>query len=403
MEDKALKVRRLQEMDVQGKRVLVRVDYNVPLKGEKVLDNTRIRETLPTLKRLIEAEAKIVLIAHLGRPKGKPEGKHSLKPVAAELEKLSKYKVNFAADCIGEAADSVVSKLSGGEIALLENLRFHPEEEKNDAGFAKQLAKHGELFIQEAFGAIHRAHASTTGVAKFLPGCIGLLVQKELEFLDRVINNPQRPFLAILGGAKVSDKIGVTLRLLDRVDGMLIGGAMCYTFLQAQGVSIGKSLLEAERVEDAKRIIEKAYSKEVELLLPADHLAVKEIKEDASTQLSQGMAVPEGWIGVDIGPRSIEIFQEKIAAAKTIFWNGPMGIFEMKPFSKGSFAVAKAMAEATAKGAVTIVGGGDSLAVLGQAGLSGKMSHCSTGGGASLEFLEGKLLPGLAALSKEQP
>ena len=239
-------------------------------------------------------------------------------------------------------------------------------------------------------------------MAKLLPGCIGLLVQKELEFLDRVINNPQRPFLAILGGAKVSDKLGVTLRLLDRVDGMLIGGGLCFTFMQAQGMSIGKSLLEADLVDDAKKVIEKAYAKEVELLLPADHLVVKEIKEDSPAQVSQGMAVPEGWIGVDIGPRSIEIFQEKIQKAKTIFWNGPMGIFEMKPFSKGSFAVAQAMAEAGANGATTIVGGGDSLAVLAQTGLSGKMSHCSTGGGASLELLEGKVLPGLAALSREQ-
>ncbi|OGS33501.1 MAG: phosphoglycerate kinase, partial [Elusimicrobia bacterium RIFOXYA2_FULL_69_6] len=233
MEDKALKLMRLQDVDVQGKRVLVRVDYNVPLKGDKVTDSTRIRETLPTLKRLLEAKAKIVLIAHLGRPKGKVEPKYSLKPVVAELEKLSGAKVAFAPDCVGPEADAVVAKLQGGEIALLENLRYHPEEEKNDEAFSKQLAKHGELFVQEAFGAIHRAHASTAGVTKFLPGCLGLLVQKELEFLDRVIGNPQRPFLAILGGAKVSDKLAVTLRLLDRVDGMLIGGGMSFTFLQA--------------------------------------------------------------------------------------------------------------------------------------------------------------------------
>ncbi|MFA6093706.1 MAG: phosphoglycerate kinase [Elusimicrobiota bacterium] len=397
-----MKVKRLQEIDVQNKRVLARVDYNVPLKDGKVADDTRVKETLPTLKHLLAAKAKIVLVAHLGRPKGKPEPKYSLKPVVAVLEKLAGVKVHFASDCVGPEADKVVAALQPGEIALLENLRYHPEEEKNDETFAKQLAKHGDIFIQEAFGAIHRAHASTSAVTKFLPGCIGLLVQKELEFLDRVIGNPQRPFLAILGGAKVSDKLAVTLRLLDRVDGMLIGGGMSYTFLNSQGVCIGKSLLEQERVPDAQKIIEKAYSKNVELLLPADHLAVQEIKEDAPSQISQGMAVPEGWIGVDIGPRSIEIFTEKIKAAKTIFWNGPMGIFEMKPFAKGSMAVAQAMAEATQNGATTIVGGGDSLAVLSQAGLAGKMSHCSTGGGASLELLEGKVLPGLAALAQNQ-
>ncbi|MFA6029158.1 MAG: phosphoglycerate kinase [Elusimicrobiota bacterium] len=402
MEDKALKLTRLQEMDVKNKRVLMRVDYNCPIKDGKVTDPTRIRETLPTLKHLLAAKSKIVLIAHLGRPKGKVEPKYSLKPCVVELEKLAGVKVHFATDCVGPEADKVVAALGPGEIALLENLRYHPEEEKNDDGFSKLLAKHGDVFVQEAFGAIHRAHASTAGVTKYLKGGIGLLVQKELEFLDRVIGNPQRPFLAILGGAKVSDKLAVTLRLLDRVDGMLIGGAMSYTFLQAQGVSIGKSLLEKERIPDAQKIIEKAYAKSVELLLPADHLAVQEVKEDSPSQVSQGMAVPEGWSGVDIGPRSIEIFEEKIKTAKTIFWNGPMGIFEMKPFSKGSFAVAQAMAEATANGATTIVGGGDSLAVLSALGLNGKMSHCSTGGGASLELLEGKILPGLAALAQSK-
>jgi phosphoglycerate kinase len=395
-----LKLKRLQEMDVRGKRVLVRVDYNVPLKDGAVSDATRIRETLPTLRHLLDARAKVVLIAHLGRPKGKPEPKYSLRPVAGELQKLAGAPVRFAADCVGPAADEAVAGLGEGGIALLENLRFHPEEEKNDPEFSRLLASHGEIFVQDAFGAIHRAHASTAGVARHLKGCIGLLVQKELEFLDRAMGNPQRPFLAVLGGAKVSDKLGVTLRLLDRVDGMLIGGGMSYTFLQSQGISIGNSLLESERVQDAQGVVEKAYAKNIELLLPADHVMVKEVREDAQAQVSQGMAVPEGWAGVDIGPRTEDIFREKIRSAKTIFWNGPMGIFEMKAFSKGSRAVAMAMAEATQAGAVTIVGGGDSLAVLSQEGLSGKMSHCSTGGGASLELLEGKVLPGLAALSQ---
>ena len=399
MEKPTLKIQRLQDMDVKGKRVLVRVDYNVPIKGDTVTDPTRIRETLPTLKHLLDAGCKVVLIAHLGRPKGKPEPKYSLRPVAGELQALLGRKVRFAEDCVGEKADHVVEALASGEVALLENLRFYAEEEKNSEDFAKKLARHGDVFIQDAFGALHRAHASTAGLPRLLPGGIGFLVQKELEYLDRVISNPARPFLAILGGAKVSDKLAVSLRLLDRVDMMLIGGGMAYTFLQAHGISIGKSLLEAERVSDAKSVIEKAYGKGIECLLPADHLMVKEVKEDAAVQQSQGMAIPDGFIGVDIGPRTVALFTERIRSAKTIFWNGPMGIFEMKPFAQGSAAVAQAMAKASEAGAKTIVGGGDSLAVLTALGLQDKMTHCSTGGGASLEFLEGKVLPGLWALA----
>lgn len=399
MAKQAMKLKRLQELEIADKRVLVRVDYNVPLASGKVTDATRIRETLPTLQHLLKAGARPVLISHLGRPKGAPNPKFSLKPVAEELERLLGAPVRFAEDCVGEKAQSVVKSLKAGEVALLENLRYHAEEEANDSGFSKSLAALGEVFVQDAFGALHRAHASTAGVPRHLPGAIGLLVQKELEFLDRVIGNPERPFLAILGGAKVSDKIKVILRLLDRVDTLLIGGGMAYTFLHAQGMSIGKSLLEPARVQDAQKVIEKAYAKSVECLLPADHLTVKELKEDSETLVSQGMAVPEGRIGVDIGPRAIELFVEKISEAKTIFWNGPMGVFEMEPFAKGSAAVANAMAEATENGATTIVGGGDSLAVLTKLGLQEKMTHCSTGGGASLEFLEGKVLPGLSALS----
>jgi 3-phosphoglycerate kinase len=395
----ALKIKRLQDVTFKGKRALVRVDYNVPMKGQAVDDPRRIAETIPTLKHLLEAGAKIVLISHLGRPKGKPEPKYSLKPAAAELSKLLGLPVAFSAETIGPSAEKAVAALKPGGVILMENLRFHAGEEANDPDFAKSLAKLGDVFVQEAFGALHRAHASTAGVPKLLPGSAGLLVQKELEFLDRVMGNPERPFLAIVGGAKVSDKLGVMTRLLDRVDSLVIGGGMAYTFLQAQGISIGKSLLEKDRVGEAQAIIEKSYSKKVDCLLPADHVCVREIKPDAPTTVTQAMAVPQDLIGVDIGPNSIDFFTEQIRKAKTVFWNGPMGIFEIPAFAKGSEAIAKALAEATKNGCVTIVGGGDSLSVLNKTGLADQMSHCSTGGGASLELLEGKILPGLAALA----
>ena len=395
----ALKIRRLQDLDVKGQRVLVRVDYNVPMKDGKVTDSTRIRETLPTLEYLLAKDAKVVLIAHLGRPKGKPEPKYSLAPVVEVLSKLLKKPVAFASDCVGPEAAKVVAALKPGAVALLENLRFHAEEEKNAPAFAQALAKHGDVFVQEAFGAIHRAHASTSGVCRYLPGGIGFLVQKELEFLDRAVNNPARPFLAIIGGAKVSDKLGVLDKLLDKVDGLLIGGGMAYTFLSGQNVSIGKSLLEADKVADANQIVSKAYAKKINCLLPADHVTAREIKPDAQTVVTESMAIPQDMIGVDIGPHTIELFTEQIQKAKTIFWNGPMGIFEIEPFAQGTLAVAKALAQATKNGATTIVGGGDSLAALAKAGVSAQVSHCSTGGGASLELLEGKVLPGLAALA----
>ena len=398
-EKTALKLKCLQDIAVKSKRVLLRVDYNVPVKSGKVTDNSRIRETLPTLKHLIEQGAKVAVISHFGRPKGKPDPQYSLKPVAAELEDLLKIPVAFSTDCVGPDAQKVAAGLKNGGIALMENLRFHAGEEANDPDFAKALSKLGTVFVQDAFGALHRAHASTAGVPKFLPGAIGFLVQKELEFLDRVIGNPARPFLAIIGGAKVSDKLGVLNKLLDRVDAMVIGGGMAYTFLSAQGISVGKSLLEKDKVQEAQSVVEKAYAKKVQCLLPADHLAVREIRPDADVTVTQAMAIPADLIGVDIGPHSIEFFTEEIAKAKTIFWNGPMGIFEIEAFSKGSLAVAQAMAQATGKGAVTIVGGGDSLAVLSKTGLANKMTHCSTGGGASLELLEGKILPGLEALA----
>lgn len=395
----ALKLKRLQEMPVAGKRVLVRVDFNVPLKNGAVADDSRLRAALPTLRYLLEARAKIVLISHLGRPKGIPESKYSLAPVAGELGRLLGKPVSFSPDCVGSKAEKVAGALKEGELLLMENLRFYPGEEKNDSDFAQALSHLGEVFVEDAFGAIHRAHASTVGTPKILPSCVGFLVQKELEFLDRVIGNPARPFVAIIGGAKVSDKLAVLNKLLDRVDTLLIGGGMAYTFLAAQGMAIGKSLLEKEKTLDAQAVIDKSYAKKITFLLPADHLAVREIKSGAEILETQGMAVPEGLIGVDIGPHTIEIFSEEIAKAKTIFWNGPMGIFEIPAFAHGSIAIAEAMAKAGKAGATTIVGGGDSLAVLSQAGLSDQMSHCSTGGGASLELLEGKVLPGLSAIS----
>ncbi|HOW90438.1 MAG TPA: phosphoglycerate kinase, partial [Elusimicrobiales bacterium] len=368
-----------------------------------LLEDYKIRETLKTLKQLLDANCKVVLAAHLGRPKGKVDPKYTLAPVAPHLEKLAGVKVHFASDCVGPEAAKAVKAARNGEIVLLENLRYHPEEEKNDEAFAKQLAAHGDFFVQEAFGALHRAHSSTAAITKFLPGAIGLLVQKELEYLDKAMVNPRRPFVAVIGGAKVSDKINVLYSLIDKVDTIIIGGGMAYTFLAAQQTNIGKSLLEADKVEEAGKIIMKAFKRNVEMLLPADHVVVQEIKPDAAKEVTQSMAIGDGWIGVDIGPRTEMLFADKIKSAKTVFWNGPVGIFETPAFSSGSVTVANAMAEATRGGTTTILGGGDTLSVLKTAGLkSDQMSHCSTGGGASLEFIEGKMLPGLVALSQQK-
>ena len=397
-----LKLAKVQDAKLSGKNVVMRVDYNVPIKEGVIKDDTRIRETLRTLKLLLEGNNRVVLMAHMGRPKGQPVEKYSLKPVAAKLEELAGAKVHFAPDCVGPEADKVVAAAKKGEIVLLENLRFHAEEEKNDDGFAKQLAKHGEFFVQEAFGALHRAHASTAAIAKHLPGAIGYLVQKELEYLDKAMVSPVRPFLAIIGGAKVSDKLPVLYSLLEKVDTLIIGGGMAYTFLAAQNTNIGKSLLEADKVEEAKNIILKAHRNSVELLLPADHRVVAEINPDAKVEVTQAMAVPENMIGVDIGPRTELLFADKIKGSKTIFWNGPVGIFETPAFASGSVTLANAMAAATKAGATTILGGGDTLSVMKTAKLKPEsVSHASTGGGASLEFIEGKQLPGLVALSQK--
>ena len=397
-----LRLAKVQDAHLKDKSVVVRVDYNVPMKDGAITDDTRIRETLKTVKFLLEANCKVVLMAHLGRPKGKPEAKYSLKAVAPYLEKLAGAKTYFAPDCVGPEATKTVKAAKNGEIVLLENLRFHAEEEKNDEAFARKLAEHGEFFVQEAFGALHRAHASTAAIVKFLPGAIGFLVQKELEYLDKAMVSPVRPFVAIIGGAKVSDKINVLYSLIDKVDTVIIGGGMAYTFLAAQQANIGKSLFEAEKEAEAGKIIMKAFKSNVEMLLPADHIVVREIKPDAEKEITQSMAIGDDWIGVDIGPRTEMLFTDKIKAAKTIFWNGPVGIFETPAFASGSIAVARAMAEATRNGATTILGGGDTLSVLKTAGVKPEeMSHCSTGGGASLEFIEGKMLPGLVALSQK--
>ena len=395
-----LNLKTLDQLDYKGKRVLARVDYNVPLDGSRVTDDTRIRETLPTLRKLVAAGCRVVLMAHLGRPKGKVNPKYSLKPAAETLAALLGGTVKFSEDCVGPAADAAVASLAPGEVILLENLRFHPEEEANDPAFSGKLAAHGDVFVQEAFGALHRAHASTAGVAALLPGAIGGLVARELEFLTKVAEKPEHPYVAVLGGAKVSDKLVVCQKLLEKVDTLLIGGGMAFTFLKAQGIGIGKSLLEAERLDDARHILDEARKRGVEILLPSDHVAAPEFKADAPATVTPAQEVPEGLMGLDIGPRTRELFAAKLKTAKTVFWNGPMGVFEMPAFAAGSKAVAESMAAATAAGTVTVVGGGDSLAVLAQTGLGPKMTHCSTGGGASLELLEGKLLPGLKALSR---
>ncbi|MFA5974868.1 MAG: phosphoglycerate kinase [Elusimicrobiota bacterium] len=391
--------RTVDTLPVQGKRVFVRVDYNVPLNDEGVItDDTRIRETLPTLQFLLQKGAALILAAHLGRPKGKPDPKYSLKPVAKRLEELLKRPVQFAPDCIGPDVTALAQSLKAGDILLLENLRFHAEEEGNAPAFAQALAALADVFVQDAFGAVHRAHASTVGVAQLLPSAAGLLLAKEIFYLSKTLENPERPFIAILGGSKVSDKIEVIESLLDKVNGLVIGGAMAYTFLKAQGIEVGNSKVEPDKVDVAKSLLKKAQEKHVQVFLPQDHLIVEQVDTKAPVTTTTDRSIPVGWIGVDIGPQTIKSLLPLLQKAKTVLWNGPMGIFEMPPFATGTLAVAKALAESTKYGATTIVGGGDSVAAVKQAGVANELSHISTGGGASLEFLEGKLLPGIAAL-----
>lgn len=394
-----MKKRTIEDLDVQGKRVLVRVDYNVPLDEHgNVTDDTRVRMTIPTVKYLLEKDARIILIAHLGRPKGKRNEKYVLKPAAGVLEKLIGTKVIMAPDCIGSDVEKMVDALKPGEIILLENLRFHPEEEKNDESFARALASLGDVFVQEAFGAVHRAHASTASINKFLDSGAGFLLAREIEYLDKAISNSTRPFMAILGGAKVSDKIEVIGNLIHKIDILAIGGGMAYTFLKAQGYSIGKSLLEAKKIGLAHELLNKIKSKKIDLVLPSDHLIADEIKGGSPSSFTDNGNIPDEKIGVDIGPKTTRAILKKISEAKTIIWNGPMGVFEIEQFSHGTLAIAHALAQATEKGTLTIVGGGDSVSAVKKAGVTGKMSHVSTGGGASLEFLEGKKLPGIEAI-----
>ena len=387
----------IEDIDVSGKKVLVRCDFNVPLDENKnITDETRINAALPTIKYLLEHKAAVILCSHLGRPKGEFNMKYSLAPVAKRLSEKLGFEVKLAKDVIGPDAKKLAAEVKPGQAVLLENVRFHAEEEKNDPAFAKELASMADIYVSDAFGTVHRAHASTAGVAEYLPAVAGFLIGKELNFLGKAVTNPERPFVAILGGAKVKDKIGVITNLIEKVDTLLIGGGMAYTFMKATGGEIGNSLCDEERLGLALELLDKAKAKGVKLLLPIDNVCGKEFKDDTEQMICESGKIPEGWEGMDIGPKTVELFAKEIKAAKTVVWNGPMGVFEMPNFAKGTLAIATAMAESDA---TTIIGGGDSAAAVTQMGLASKMSHISTGGGASLEFLEGKTLPGVAALN----
>jgi phosphoglycerate kinase len=391
----------IRDLDLAGKRVFVRVDFNVPLQGARVTDDTRIAETLPTLKLARERGARLVLASHLGRPKGQPDPKFSLRPVAGKLAELAGTPVDFASDCVGTDAEAKSRALADGGILLLENVRYHAEEEANDAAFSRQLAALCDgLFVCDAFGSAHRAHASVVGIARFVrQAAAGLLMERELDYLGKALSHPERPFVAVLGGAKVSDKIEVVENLMKIADAMLIGGGMAYTFLKSQGAPVGKSLVEADKVDLARRVLEDARQKNFRLLLPSDHVVGAEFRADTRTRTTPVSDTPDGWMGLDIGPETIGRFAGEIARAKLIVWNGPMGVFEMPAFARGTLEMADAVAAATSRGATSIVGGGDSVAAVHQAGVAAKISHISTGGGASLEFLAGRKLPGVEALT----
>lgn len=381
--------------DVAGKKVLVRVDFNVPLADGRVSDDTRIRAHLPTLTALKNAGAKIALVSHLGRPKGKPDPKYTLEPVGAELAKITGWNVRFVPDCIGAEVKKAVESWKNGEVLLLENVRFYAEEEANDADFAKKLTENFDVFVMDAFSAAHRAHASTRAAAEVLPSYAGQLIAREMEMLSTVRDNPKKPFVLILGGAKVSDKISVVENMIGKVDTILVGGGMAFTFLKAEGYGIGKSLCEEDKLDFAARMLADAKKRNVKILLPLDVIAATEFNADAPYLVVNADAIPADMMGLDIGPKTEKLFSDAIMGAKTVLWNGPMGVFEMPAFASGTKTIARALAEVTAKGAMTVVGGGDSAAAAAQFGIAEKVSHVSTGGGASLEFLEGKELPGI--------
>jgi len=390
----------IDDVSLKSRRVLVRVDFNVPMEGGKVTDDTRIVESLPTIRRITSSGGRAILMSHLGRPKGKPDPEFSLKPVASRLSELLGRPVALAPDCVGPAVKNIVAELRDGGCVLLENLRFHKEEEENEQNFARELASLGDVYVNDAFGTAHRAHASTEGVPRYLkPAVAGYLMKREIEYLSRAVEHPERPYVAILGGAKISGKIDVIQNLMNKVDTLIIGGGMAFTFFKAQGMEIGNSLLEADKVDLAKRILDEATKRNVSVLLPIDCVIADRFDNSANTKTVAVNAIPVGWQGLDIGPESVKLFTEALRTARTVIWNGPMGVFEMEKFAAGTIAVAKALAEITKNGTTTIVGGGDSAAAIAKAGLEKAVSHVSTGGGASLEFLEGKVLPGIAALT----
>ncbi|MCW5570394.1 MAG: phosphoglycerate kinase [Steroidobacteraceae bacterium] len=390
----------MADVELAGKRVMIREDLNVPVDKGVVTSDARIRAALPTIELALKKKAKVILASHLGRPKGKPEDKEkfTLEPAAERLSELLSQDVILADDCVGDGVKKLVKDLKDGQVLLLENLRFHKEEEANDEAFARELASLADVWVNDAFGTAHRAHASTAGMAAFVKEkAAGFLIQKEVEYLGKALGNPARPFVAIVGGAKVSDKIKVLDNLMAKADALLIGGALAYTFLKAQGVAVGKSLVEEDKLELARQLLDKAKARNVDFLLPVDHVCGDAPKETAQRVVVADRAIPEGLMGLDIGPKTLDVYKQRVLSAGTVFWNGPMGLFEQKPWAEGTFGVAKAMAESPA---VTVVGGGDSAAAVEEAGLVSKMKHVSTGGGASLEFIEGKVLPGIQVLEQ---